>query len=111
MNIKTAVITGGGTGIGKGIALKLIDNGYDVFVTYNSSSAGADEVVEYAKKQGRVAYALKADISKCDQITTLFKEIKGCFDHLNLFVNNAGVTMKSLFLETDEATFDAICNN
>ena len=107
---KTAVVTGGGTGIGKGIALSLIDNGFDVVVTYHSSSTGADEVVEYAKSKGRIAYGVKADISKVEQINEMFAQIKAYFDHLDLFVNNAGVTMKSEFLETDEATFDAICD-
>lgn len=107
---KAAIVTGGGTGIGMGIALQLIDAGYDVAVTYYHSDKGAFDVVDYAERCGRKATAIRTDISKTEGIEKLFSDYGKVFDRLDLFVNNAGVTMKSDFLRTDEKLFDAICN-
>ena len=108
--VKTAIITGGGTGIGKGIALKMLDQGYDVAVTYHSSSTGADEVVDYATSIGRKAIAIKANLSLVSDIEYMFSEFLKAFDRLDVFVNNAGLTKTAAFLDTDEATFDSMCD-
>lgn len=108
--IKNAFVTGGGTGIGKQIALTLLENGYNVAVSFYSSSESVKEVLEYGKNLGRQVVAIKGDISKTGEINRMFNEYKEKFDTLDLFVNNAGVTMKSEFLETTEEVFDSICN-
>lgn len=107
---KKAFVTGGGTGIGKGIAEVLIKNGYDVAVSYNSSSSGAEEILELAKSLGRKAVALKGNIADTKDIAKIFSEYRKSFGTLDLFVNNAGVTLKSRFLETSEEIFDSVCN-
>lgn len=107
---KTALITGGGTGIGKAIAKRLAEAGYDIAVHYNSSADGANEVVSEAERLGRKAYAIQADISTITGIEKLFAEFKNLFDRLDLFVNNSGITMKSSFLETTEDVFDTMCS-
>ncbi len=107
---KVAIVTGGGTGIGKGIAIKLLQAGYDVAVSYLSSDEGAKTLFPVAEALGRRLVTIKADLSKYDGVMGLFEEFKKHFNRLDLFVNNAGVTMKSQFLETEEALFDAICN-
>lgn len=108
--IKNAFVTGGGTGIGKQIALTLLENGYNVAVSFYSSSETVKEVLEYGKQLDRQVVAIKGDISKTGEINRMFNEYKEKFDTLDLFVNNAGVTMKSEFLETTEEVFDSICN-
>jgi len=110
MSGKVAMVTGGGTGIGRAIAIELARAGYDVAVNYHSSSEGAIEVVKDIKALGREAIAIQADISDILQIERMFKEFGKYFNRLDLFVNNAGVTMKSPFLKTDEKTFDMMCN-
>lgn len=107
---KTAFITGGGTGIGRGIALGLAEKGYDVAISYCGSEAGARETVNKIQEMGRNAIAIRADISKVDDIRRMFEAFQKSFDRLDLFVNNAGLTEKAAFLETDEALFDKICN-
>lgn len=108
--IKNAFVTGGGTGIGKQIALTLLENGYNVAVSFYSSSESVKEVLEYGKQLDKQVVAIKGDISKTGEINRMFNEYKEKFDTLDLFVNNAGVTMKSEFLETTEELFDSICN-
>ncbi len=108
---KKAFITGGGTGIGKQIALTLIENGYDVAISYYSSVESIKELVEFGKENGRKVVGFRADISKVSEIKNMFTSYKVAFgEELDLFVNNAGVTMKSSFLETTEELFDSICD-
>ncbi len=107
---KVAIVTGGGTGIGKGIAEKLLEAGYDVAVSYLSSDEGAKTLLPKANALSRKLVLIKTDLSKYDGVINLFTEFKKHFNRLDLFVNNAGVTAKSFFLDTDEALFDSMCN-
>ena len=59
---------------------------------------------------GKTAVAIQADISSHREIEYLFSEFSKHFSRLDLFVNNAGITKKAGFLETDEKTFDLMCN-
>lgn len=106
---RKAFITGGGIGIGKQIALTLLENGYDVAISYYSSVESIKELVEFGKQNGRKVAGFRADISKVSEIKNMFQGYKKEFgEELDLFVNNAGVTMKSSFLDTTEELFDAI---
>ena len=107
---KVAFVTGGGTGIGFGIARELLKEGYDVAVSYCGSKDGAEKIINYAKTLGRKAIAIKADISKVSEIEKMFLEFSCEFSRLDLFVNNAGITKKATFLDTTEELFDTICN-
>ena len=107
---KVAFVTGGGTGIGFGIAKELLKEGYDVAVSYCGSKDGAEKIINYAKTLGRKAIAIKADISKVSEIEKMFLEFSCEFSRLDLFVNNAGITKKATFLDTTEELFDTICN-
>ena len=106
---KTALVTGAGTGIGRGIALELAREGYDVMVHYCGSVEGARHVCKEVEAMGRIAVPCQADISAVEQIRSLFAVCRREFNHLDVFVNNAGLTMKAPFLETTEEMFDKIC--
>ncbi len=106
---KVAFVTGGGTGIGAGIARELLNEGYDLSISYCGSKAGAEEIVEYGKSLGRKVIAIKADISKVTDIEKMYVKFKSEFSHIDLFVNNAGLTKKATFLETTEELFDQVC--
>ncbi|MBQ7045922.1 MAG: SDR family oxidoreductase [Clostridia bacterium] len=103
-----ALVTGAGTGIGKGIALKLAYSGYDVAVHYNSSSLGADAVCEQIAALGKKAISVKADLSDVSSIAKMFDFVEENLGPLDLFVNNAGITDKAPFLETTEELFEKI---
>lgn len=105
-----AFITGGASGIGKNIALTFAKNGYDVAISYRSSVEEISAVAAQIEAMGRKCVVLKADLSKYDDILNMFEEFRKSFDRLDVFVNNAGVTKKSAFLETTERDFDEICN-
>lgn len=107
---KVALVTGAGTGIGRVIAVKLAQNGYDVALHYNGSADGAETALKEILNTGRKAVAIRADFSKVSEINKLFSEFSKYFSRLDLFVNNSGITKKSAFLETDEETFDLMCD-
>lgn len=107
---KMAFVTGGGSGIGKGIAVYLAKCGYDVAISYFGSVEGANDTVAQIKGCGRKGIAIRANISEVGEIREMFAELKKHFDTLDLFVNNAGITKKATFLETDEILFDSICS-
>ena len=107
---KVALVTGGGTGIGKAIAIEFAKAGYDVAVTYVSSDVGALDTVSKIENLGQKAAAIKCNLSKMQDIENLFYEFSKRFDRLDVLVNNAGITKTASFLDTDEELFDTICD-
>ena len=105
---KVAFVTGGGTGIGKQIALTLAKKGYDVALSCRESRKGADGAAEEIRALGRRAEVFSADLSKLEDIRRMFGEFREKFDRLDLFCNNAGLTEKMPFLETTEENFDRV---
>ena len=88
---KVAVVTGASKGIGASIAQHLAAEGASVVVNYASSKAGADAVVKRITANGGNAIAIRADISKLEDIQRLFAETKSAYGKLDILVNNAGI--------------------
>ena len=109
-NKKVALVTGGGSGIGKGIAIELAKSGYDVAFSYCGNAEGAKITAAEIEKYGGRALTVRADVSKIEEIHAMFDKVTAEFSRLDLFVNNAGITEKSDFLSTTPELFDKICN-
>jgi 3-oxoacyl-[acyl-carrier protein] reductase len=105
---KTAIITGGARGIGKSIAMTLAAEGANIVINYTRSSKEAEEVVEEAKKLGVSALAVKADVSKNDEIENLVKEVLNNFGSIDILVNNAGITRDNLLIRMSEEDWQAV---
>lgn len=92
MNIKTAtaLVTGAGRGIGRGIAQRLARDGAFVIVNYSRSAAEAATLLEEIKALGGDGYAVQGDVSDLDQITAMFDQIRERTTHIDILVNNAG---------------------
>ena len=88
---KVAVVTGASKGIGAEVAKHLASEGAAVVVNYASSKEGADRVVAEITGKGGKAVAVRADVSRPDDIRRLFAETKAAFGRLDVLVNNAGV--------------------
>ncbi|HZJ82601.1 MAG TPA: SDR family NAD(P)-dependent oxidoreductase, partial [Clostridia bacterium] len=98
MGNKVALVTGSGKGIGRGIAIKLAQAGYDIGVHYGHSRDGALEVAQMIQAMGRKAILLQANIQEVKEIEDMYNKFFEEFDHIDVLVNNAGVTRMAPFL-------------
>ncbi|WP_290791150.1 SDR family oxidoreductase [Flavihumibacter sp. UBA7668] len=92
-----ALVTGGSSGIGKAIAIALGEAGAAVVVNYVSSSDAAEEVAAEIRRAGSDAIALKADVSKEEEVFSMFGEIMQQYGTLDILVNNAGLQQDAPF--------------
>lgn len=107
---KVALITGSGRGIGKGIALELSARGASIVINYAKSAAKAEEVVAEIIKSGSKAIAVKADVSKPEEIFELFKQGYEHFRRLDYVISNSGTEVWSKEEDVTAADFDYIFN-
>lgn len=105
---KLILVTGAGTGIGRGVALELGRRGADVVVSYNGSATGAQEVVEELTGMGRRAAAIQANVGVVSECYRLVDEAAAFLGGLDGLFNNAGLTLTQDFLSVTEAQFDKI---
>jgi glucose 1-dehydrogenase len=90
-----ALVTGANSGIGRAVALGLAKAGADVVVNYVTDPAAADDVANEIVKLGRRAIALKADVSKEDEVLAMFAQAIQHFGTLHIVVSNAGLQRDS----------------
>ena len=88
---KVAVVTGASKGIGAAVAKGLAAAGAAVVVNYSSSKADGEKVVKEIAALGGKAVALHANLSKPEEIESLFAKSKEAFGRLDILVNNAGI--------------------
>jgi 3-oxoacyl-[acyl-carrier protein] reductase len=91
---KKALVTGGGTGIGKSAVLALAKAGYDVAINFATSSKAAQAVAEQAKALGAKTLLLQCDVSDEIAVRAMLKIVEAEFGHLDALINNAGTTAK-----------------
>jgi len=95
---KTALVTGGGRGIGRAIVTRLATQGADVAFTYRANAAAAAEVTATVEGLGRRALAIQGDGSQEDVADVVVKAVLEAFGKLDILVNNAGVTRDDLIM-------------
>ena len=90
LNGRCALVTGGGTGIGRGLALGLAGNGAAVVVNYSKSRDEAEATVEEIRQNGGQAVAVRADVTQGQQVAELIQQCLATFGRLDILVANAG---------------------
>lgn len=105
---KTAVITGGASGFGQGIARRFAAEGAQVIVA-DINGPGAESEAASIRAGGGIAHSVEVDVSDNDSMAGLVEETLGLTGRVDIFVNNAGTTHKNgPLLSVDEATFDRV---
>ncbi|MDN7242846.1 glucose 1-dehydrogenase [Planococcus sp. N028] len=98
---KTAIITGGGSGLGQSAALRLAEEGINISVV-DISEKGGNETVDQLKAKGVDAIFIKADVSKAEDVKNYVDKTLDHFGSIDYFFNNAGISGSGkYFLETD----------
>jgi len=87
---RVALVTGGGRGIGKAIALALAAAGCDVAVNYVSRESDANATADAIRRAGRRALAVRSDVSRGSDATALVAAVEAGLGAVDILVNNAG---------------------
>jgi len=102
---KSAVVTGGGSGIGKAVSKLFAKQGAEVHIIELNAGAGAGAVKEIQEEGGR-ASVYSCDVSKQDQVIEVFNQI----EKINILINNAGIAHIGKADTTSEEDFDRVYN-
>lgn len=105
---KSAVVTGGSRGIGRGVALAFASEGANVVVNYVSNDKAAKEVVAEIEKRGAKALAVKADVGKKVDAENLIDSAVNEFGSIDILVNNAAINRDGFIHKISEEDWDAV---
>jgi len=105
---KTAIVTGAAKGIGSTIAYEMGVAGYDVIVNYHNDKTEADKLCKRISELGVRAIPIYADISKVNDIHMLVDRSIQAFEHIDVLINNAGISSEVYFIDATEAMFDSM---
>jgi glucose 1-dehydrogenase len=94
-----ALVTGGSSGIGLGVAEALAAAGATVVVNYHHGGEAAEKVVQGIKDRGGEALAVQADVSKEDEVQRMFRTVVEQYGTLHILVSNSGIQQDAAFLD------------
>lgn len=101
---KVVLVTGGGTGIGRATSLLLGERGAAVAVNYSRSAEEAEETVREIKQAGGRALAIRADVSRDDEVRNMVAQVVRQFGTIDYLVNNASITRYIAMQDLDAVT-------
>jgi NAD(P)-dependent dehydrogenase (short-subunit alcohol dehydrogenase family) len=94
---KHALITGSSRGIGRGIALKLAEQGARIAVHYYQNESAANDTLAQIRKLGSDGFVVQSDVSQPDQITRMLGKVQSQFGKLDIFISNARPEVPAFF--------------
>ena len=105
---KTVFVTGASRGIGKEVALKYAENGYNVVINYASDKTDVESLKKEFEEKNVETIIEKADVTNSNQIEELVKKAIEKFGKIDVLVNNAGITKDNLLMRMSEEEFDKV---
>ncbi len=105
---KTAIITGGSRGIGKGIALVFAQHGANVAFTYSSSVESANYLEKKLSSYGVKVKSFQSNAADYKESQDLVENVLSDFGSIDVLVNNAGITKDNLLMRMGEEDFDKV---
>ena len=105
---KVVFVTGGSRGIGKEVALKFAENGYNVVINYVSDKTDVKELEKEFKEKNVQSLILKADVTNAKEIENVVEQAIEKFGKIDVLVNNAGITKDNLLMRMSEEEFDKV---
>ncbi len=105
---RAALVTGASKGIGRAIALRLAEQGVKVAVNYNTSHDEANVVVDTIKDTGVEAFAIHADVSDLEQVTSMVDEVNSEWGRIDILVNNAGIIDDGLLVRMSDKAWERV---
>lgn len=104
---RVAIVTGGGSGIGRACALRLAADGAKVVIADVRLNA-AQETVDLIKNGGGQATAVQTDVTQKASAQAMAAQVKQAYGRIDILLNNAGIDIKGLVAELPEETWDKI---
>lgn len=108
MQGRVALVTGGGRGIGRAIAVGLAQRGARVAISYRSNDAAAEETAELVRGLGTECKAFKGDVASAEDVEAMVQEVGQTFGPVEILVNNAGMRRDNILLRMKDAEFDEV---
>ena len=106
---KVALITGGTRGIGKAIAKKFAENGYDLVINYVSDNTDLEKLKKDISSNNEILF-VRANVGDFNSCEELVKKAIEKFGKIDVLVNNAGITRDNLIMRMKEEDFDKVIN-
>jgi 3-oxoacyl-[acyl-carrier protein] reductase len=105
---RVALVTGGGRGIGRAIALRLAKEGARVAISYRSNDAAAEETAERVRRLGAECETFRGDVALAGDVEALMKGINEVFGAVEILINNAGTRQDNILLRMKDEEFDEV---
>lgn len=105
---RVAIVTGSGSGLGRGIARRFAEAGAAVVVHYRTHENAAREVVEGIESAGGRARPLQADLTRGEEVERLFTAVVQGLGRVDILINNAGIYPVASLVEMSEGEWDSV---
>ncbi len=105
---RTAIVTGGAKGIGRGIAEAFANEGADVAIADVATNDQASPVIETIKRAGRRGLFVQTNVADEQQVQSMVESVHVAFGHIDILVNNAGIFTQSLVENLSIADWDKV---
>lgn len=102
--MRTALVTGGATGIGMACAIELCTQGFEVIVSYNTSQ---NQALSLSSEYPQI-HTIKADLTKRVEVEAMLSKLLDSYGKIDVLVNNAGIAQQKLFTDITEQDWDCM---